>query len=424
MSVFRVSALIFIASSLSLVINNLVGLGIVRILSPSEYGRVVYFLGTFAIVRFIATFRLDPYLIEEISKHQALEDYRTIAVITYSFGGFRLFAIIVIGLVLLAITVLSNDIVFLWAGIATICAACYDYILALAQGLQLYVQIILLFLSQAILNLSSIFLLFLSNNLSITMIYASLAVSFAIPMLISATIIHLKLRLQIEFSWHHIRQGLSVIASMFMVGIFNQLYLSQGALLLGLFNFVDEAAYFGTAFSLITLPINIAFAIAASTFYPSVVRSYTEGDLDSINRLTKNFMQSFFWLLLIPTIVVIVLADVVIMLLYTNTYTPAIDIFRIMSPLIIVLFLEQFGIFLLYACEKVKQAVCAMAVQATVSLALILFYRLFMPHDRIVTGVTIACLLGGIIGTILIWRFAHDIFRQPQKQFVSSELRL
>jgi O-antigen/teichoic acid export membrane protein len=406
LNLYRASSYLFAASTAALVINNLVGFGLIRLLSPAEYGYIAYFIGMFAFSRLLATMRLDPFMIEQLARAAESQDRAGLHSILQTFGGMRLAVGLSLMLGLGLVAVLRQDAIFAWVGLTTLAAGLFDYTLAIVQGLQRYTWMIGHYLGQSLLYLLGCGLLWVSNTLRPDTVYAAFAMSFGLPMLAALVWILWRWHDKWAFSLAYLRRALPMIMALFAVGILNQIYLSQGTFLTGSFGFIDDAAYFGTAFSLVGLPLNIGFAIASSTYYPDIVRAHQRGDTAHIQQTTDHFLRVFSLLLLIPSVVAGAYNDLIIRFLYTSAYEGSMLPFSVMSPLIVILFLQQIAIFLLYAHHKAAWAVQAMGLQAFISVVGTVVGMAIYPHQAAV-GAALASVGGALAGTALLYRYCR-----------------
>jgi O-antigen/teichoic acid export membrane protein len=136
-----------------------------------------------------------------------------------------------------------------------------------------------------------------------------------------------------------------------------------GTLALGQVGLFEDAAYFNSAFTLVTVPGTLGLIIATAVFYPDLVAMLAHGNIEAVRNVVDRSLKLSLIILAAPTAVLIVHSDFVIKLLYTNTYTSSIVPLTILAPLTAILFLQLLLIFGLYAFQRPAIAGKGMGIQ-------------------------------------------------------------
>lgn len=420
------SAYLLIAGLVGTVTSTVAGLILVRILLPSYYGMVAYFLRVFGLVRFLGTLGLGAKVIEDVSHYSALGDQHGLGKAVYSLGSIRL---AIGGILLLLLTFLSwvqDDATFLWAGLAGLFASVGDYMNALLQGLRRRKAVAGLSLLQPALFLASVLLMSIMVNAVPTMIYAAFTFSFVT--LLAGSFLSLR-RAAIPqpfrqaISRPYLRGALRPLTNLVIFGLLNYLYLSLGSLILGSAKLFEENAFFSAAFGLVAIPTTLGFVVITAVFYPELVAMLAHDRREEASRLLTTFMRLFLTALTPVMAALAVYSGFIVRLVYTETYDPSIVPLAVLSPLAMLVPVQQLLVFGLYALGEHRQASIGMGIQVLLALAGTLG-AMFWAQGLRPVWIAVAGLAACIVGLAVHWTALkrQSSFRVSAVQVIGATL--
>lgn len=399
------SSYLALSSVISTGLNLVVGFTLVRIMIPEQYGEVAFFLRLFGLVRFIGTLSLGIKVIEDISRFSTLQDRPSLRQAMSTLGFLRLASGLVILSVMLFLGWLWKDPIYTWTGLAGFVASISDFASAVAQGLKLRKEVALLLVTQPALFFGGVLSLTYSQNTTPLGVYVIFSTSFLIVLVLYSLMLT-KTSLPIpgikSLSWSYFIKAFKALSGMFLFGIFNYLYFSLGALILGQAKLFEEVAYFNSAISLVVLPITLGMTVLTAIYYPDVVSAIAAGQQDVAVRLVEIFIKVGVLLLSIPTAFLMVHADHVIRILYTDVYSPSIIPLIIMTPLTLLLLIQQLFVFSLFALKKLFVPSIGVGIQALV-LFLGAMLLLASGQETRVIGMAVIYLATGVFGFVYCW---------------------
>lgn len=366
----RRSLLLLAGSAASTLLNMAVGLLIIRLVSPAEYGLVAVFIRTFAVVRFVFSLGLGAKVIEDVARAQAGQDRDFLARALSSLLSLRL-GVIVLGFITLWATalILRQDYWF-WVAMAATLASLFDYSSAVAQGLRRATIVASLLVFQPIIYFILVVIGNAGSMIGAQWIYVSFTGSFAIVLLVygllglKADAIRLNIR---DISGPYLKESRTAIIGLFSFGTLNTIFLSLGTIILGSSGLYEEAAYFSAPFSVVTLIPAVGVLVVSGSYFPEVAALAKDGDLPEMAEITKTYLLVSTGITAAVMGVFLAQPAFIVELLFTSKYLMTAGALVVMSPMTIVLFAQQICVFGLYATGHHKLAAWAMLVQVLIA---------------------------------------------------------
>lgn len=376
------SSYMILASLFSTIVTVVTGLLLIRLLIPEHYGIVAYYLRIFAVVRFLGTLGLGAKIIEDIARSTATDTRPALATVIHTGAVLRFVSTIVVAVILAGVALVNDNPIFFWAGLAGMAGALVDYTNAIAQGLKLHRIVAGLSFTQPSLFFLCVIYLALLAQPQPEHIYITFTGSFILTLIIYAITLRASIPTPHKafFSWDYLRSLFKPMFGLFTFGLLNILYLSLGTLILGHFELFEEAAYFNAPFSLVSMPASLGLMVVTSVYYPELISRMAQGRQGDAAGLSDMFIRAGSIALAVPTTAAIVYPDVIIPVLYTENYNPAIIPLLISAPLICLLFVQQFLTFGLYASQRVMLVTQIMALQVMIVLTCSIMVVIWLPE--------------------------------------------
>jgi len=195
-------------------------------------------------------------------------------------------------------------------------------------------------------------------------------------------------------------------------GVFSSISTNSGKLILGAFGPPDWVAYYSLAYNIFNLPLKAA-STTSTALFPTM--SELEAEKDG-NYLAKTFRLITKYLAIISTVLVgsiLIFADQVIVLLYTQRYSPAILLAQIM---VIGNAFRFIGIpigTLLLAQGKTK----ILTISSGVRLVTTIILEILLILNFGLIGASVAKVLGSLSSTIFLILFTKSRLKQVSINF-------
>jgi len=403
------STSIFAASLLSMALNVSAGLIVVRVVTPVEYGKISYFLRIFALARFFGTVGLGAKVIEDVSRFAGQGDSLETNTSVYSLGAFRIGTGIGLSLVLVALCLVNHDPVFAWAALTGFLASLLDFIFAVAQGLRLR-----LLVAGTIVLQPGILVLVVAGagyagRASPELIYLTYAASFAgvVPLCLFFMRRSIASPSRRFFSKPYVLATLPAIASLFVFGLLNQLYGSAGILVLGQLKLFEASAFFNAPFSIIMIPSQLGLMLITAVYYPDLVRLLSAGKTADAARLADLYFRGFSIVFALASAAAAVFSDVIVTILYPADYKASIVPLMILSPMMLVTFLQMLFSFGAFALHKTRQAsLVLLGLNLLILIGTLISTAL--GEDVIVLGLSLTYVATSILGMVRVRRIVRQ----------------
>ncbi len=402
------ASLLALASLVSMLLSIVTGLIVVRILIPEQFGKIAYFLQVFGLARFVSNLGLGAKVIQDVSRGALSEDPLGVNHVIYSLGLVRFASSCLLGIGLLMIARFTGDVMFLWTAWAAMAASFFDYASAVAQGLRNRSLVAWVTAIQPTLYLLVVVVIALGQQARPYHVYAAMTLSFVVSLFIFGVKLkrHILWPRRAFVSHTYLKQSLAPLASLFVFGMVIQLYSAIGTLILGQLQHFVSAAFFGAAFTLVTMPVSLGFIVVTGVFYPEMVIALSQDDRNVAGRLLDLFVRSFSLFAAFVIAGCVVYADILIGVLYPSEYESSIIPLIVLAPTIIGGLLQLVFVFTIVSMHKIYLASTISVMQ----ILMVIFgtaISLYIGSSFIPIGVGLSYLISALAGCMGLWHVVN-----------------
>jgi len=354
----RGAGVTLIASGVAMIFDMLIGLALVRWLSPHEYGRVAYFLNLQAAALLLFGFGLAAKTVTDAANlGNDPEEIRQLGRVFYSLLTVRLATVFPLLGIGVALSLTTGDILYL---VTSVCAVIYLLQLslnALLQARQKTTAIAVILLLRPLVCLGLLITYRPATALGVFVMYGA---SFAITTITSA-LLNFRMRIVVQprrefVSAEYIKRSIGFVGQFSLAWIAESIYTSYAILLLGNLAKFDDVAFLAVPLNLVQFfPTALTPALMA-TYYPQMCSLVDQKDKTRAAETLTLFYRALATVALVQASVFAVYPRLIIELIYTVKYADTIPLLMLLSPFAFILPVARFLMLTLVAYKGTLRA--------------------------------------------------------------------
>ena len=353
-------------NGLMLLLSTMTSLLLVRAIPRIDYGQLVYFFAAFGLIRLALNLGLGLKVTQDISVRP--NDFDKLTRIFYSLAGVSGSSVIIGGALLIGISLFIDRPFLIYATIAAMLASFADFVFAVIAGLRRNRSIAIMTLVQPIVY-------FLLALVLVRMSIAKprdlmLVYSFSFGLMLVAGIVLIRRAGLLNqpqrrfFEISYIRRILSFVIASYLASLLSQAWLSLAYGGLGWSKRFEAAAGFGIVITAVTIPVSIAAVTLMTTYYPRFSYAMSNGNRQASLKEARTTVTLLGAALVWIAMLLFVFAEVIVSILFGQTYADTATYLRLMAPVTLVAGLIPFFTLSLFAGGWAWRALIALAVQA------------------------------------------------------------
>lgn len=387
-------------------ITIVTGLAVARYLVPADYGRFIYYVKIFGVLRLVAALGMTGLVIYEVARMRARA-----GALEESFLPHLILRLVTLGvLVVLPLVVggIRHDTLLIITVLTAAAALLMDYFLGVLQGLALVPQTIGVLLVQPVIYGVLVLVIGIAKAPTVYLFWAQL-----ISFLFGLGLAVLWMRPHVRWGglsslrgimWRPwLTKALRIAGGFYAIAIFLTIFGTYATLLLGSTGQYEDAANF-------TIPLNTValipgvFSFALTTvYYPRLVQQQSRGEVGEARQTFQEYFMLSGVITVFVTVCLMAFPTIFLHLLYGNLYVSSATYLIVLAPTVM---LSTLGTGLLWAVAaqgRMKAALVSVAIPTVALVATLKFISLYQLPEQILFWFAAVYTVAG--GLMFIWQY-------------------
>lgn len=385
-------------------ITVITGLFIARHLIPADYGRFIYYIKLFGVLRLLAALGLTSLVTFETAKARAQPGGMEEAFLPLLVA--RLTSLAAIVICLLAFGATRSNVPLMIAALTVAPALLMDYFVGILQGIGLVSQTIGVLIGQPIVFGISLVAIGLSEDPVVYLYWAQfISVLCGLGLAILLTHPHVHYRRPEKIAWRGwIARALKIAGGFYVIAIFLTLFNTYPTLLLGSAEHYEATANLTIPLNTVALVPGIFGFVISSVYFPRLTHQHSVGEPEAERQTFQGYFKISGIFTALLALCLMAYPTIFLHLLYGDSYMSSAQYLVILAPTVMLSTLGAGLLWAIVAQGRVRTVLPSVIIPTLLLVAsLMIITRLGLGQDELLRW--FAAVFTAATALMFVWQY-------------------